>query len=584
MDLFRRMKSRLSTNNLSKQHKKGTSADFNGQGSHNNNNNHHHLFHHGSNQHGDASADSTRRAASQESDYNPSRPSPFSRLPDPILGRIFAYICPHGNDDNYLSSEDSLAGNGCPLCNSRDLAEASRVCRRWRSAAHPLLYKNVRLEQVHYCDLEEELWRRRNRRSFFSNGNTDSNEPVKTRMRLLYRSIQENEAIAKTVEFVKAPFWVREGCKQELTLLVSLLPNLRYVDLPQAVFTADHSCPLLSTMKSRSWNIRVMGWRSGAETSFINSVHDQPWRKLEIISLASMKIDDLQLQSVLHTLPNLHTIKLEQMTYLTDALFDTEQSIGFPLVKTLTIEECPNLTCAGLTRYLTVQRDMGHPTLESLTLTNTGFLPDQLNTLLALAPVLRVLSISAAVSRPCMPVAQIKHLTSSSLEEITYDITNSDSIKGLTLGAPSYYTYLADSLCGGMLPRLRKMHVNEARFAQKLKGTYTANTAHMPASYNGSIYSSSPSSPPPMPMPSPNNNTNGANSNNPFFQVLTPHNSGGAGGALDQKVNVYCKGHAEMTWKLYVWTCTENGSVAGGKAMAVIDMEPEKQGRDWGRG
>ncbi|KAF8460631.1 hypothetical protein BDZ91DRAFT_619968, partial [Kalaharituber pfeilii] len=385
------------------------------------------------------------------------------QLPAVILTTIFTYICPHGSDAGYLCSEDSLAGNGCPLCNTRDLAQVSKVCRKWRQAALKQLYQNVRLEQVHYCELEEELWRRRNRRSFFSNGNTDSNEPVKTRMRLLYRTAQENEEIANMILYVKAPFWVREGCKQELTLLVSLLPNLRYVDLPQAVYVADHSCPLLSTLKSRSSQLRLMGWKGGSETSFMHAAADQPWKMLEIISLSSMKIDDTQLQTVLCTLPHLQSIKLEDMTYLTDALFDADEtSMGFPQVKSLTIEECPNLTMKGIKQYLTIQSFS--PILAELTLTNTGIIPDHLNSILSIAPVLKKLSITAAVSKPCPPVSQLRHISSTSLRELTYDISNDDSSKGLTAGAPSYYTYLADSLCSGTLPSLRKMSVNEARF------------------------------------------------------------------------------------------------------------------------
>lgn len=545
MDLFRRLKSRLSSPNLRKEKKKKAAL----QETDRNAPNVHSGAHGGYGQQhcSDAFSNTSRRTASSDSTLSgKSFSSSFaSQLPVGILTNIFNYLCPHSSDEGYESSEDSLAGNGCPLCNTRDLSQASRVCRKWRAAARPLLYQNVRLEQVHYCELEEELWRRRNRRSFFSNPNTDSNEPVKVRMRLLYRTIQENEEIANTVLYLKAPFWVREGCKQELTLLVSLLPNLRYVDLPQAVYTADNSCPLLATMKSRSSHLRYMGWRAGSEQSFIHSGSDQPWKMLEVITLSNMKLDDTQLQSVLASMPNLKSIKLEEMAYLTDALFDTN-AMGFPLVKSLIIQECPKLTITGITEYLLSQ--CHEPTLEELTLTRSGFIPDQLNAILEIAPVLRVLSITCEVSKPCPSSKNLHYLSSTSLQEVTFDITNSDSSQGLTAGAPSYYQYLADSLCHGTLPKLKKMYVDEARFSVRLRGTYTPRTRT--SSDRGSAYSVTP--------------------------YITPNNSG----CTEQKVDVYCKGHTEVTWKQYMWICQSSSAPGGGrgsKMMMVVDMEPEKQ-------
>ena len=392
---------------------------------------------------------------------------------------------------------------------------------------------------MHYCGLEEELWERRNRRSFFSNADSDSNEPVKTRMKLLYRTIQENEGIAYTILYIKAPYWVREGCKQELTLLVSLVPNVRYIDLPQAAFTADSSCPLLATMKSRSSQLRLMRWESGAEQVFIHTGSEQPWKMLEVVSLSNMKIDDTQLQSVLVTLPHLRSVSLVEMAHLTDALFNSNaESMGFPLVKSLVVEQCCKITITGIKQYLLLQN--AEPTLEELTLTSTSIIPDQINSILDIAPALRVLSITCEVSKPCPPLSQLPYLSSTSLKEIKYDIVDSSSSEGLTSGAPSYYQYLADSLCAGKLPYLKKMYANEARFNVRLRGTYTAHTRD-----RGSTY--------------------------------TALNTG----RMQQNVDIYCKGHIDVTWKQYMWIC--HSSVAANEtgqekqSMLIVDMEPEKQ-------
>ena len=542
MDLFRRIKLRLSSSNLRKK-KNGAVQDIDRNG--------HSRGRYGNSDALSASNSSARTGSYESTVSNGKGPSFFlaSQLPVNVLTAIFSYVCPHSSDEGYESSEDSLAGNGCPLCNTRDLAHASQVCRKWRTAALGLLYRNIRLEQVHYCELEEELWRRRNRKSFFSNGSTDSNEQVKVRIKFLYRTIQENEQIANTVLYLKAPFWVREGCKQELALLISLIPNVRYIDLPQSVYTGDTSSPLLATMRSRSSQLRLMEWRAGGEHSLMQIASEQPWKMLEVISFSNLKLDDTQIQSILVSLPHLKSVTFEEMAYITDALFDSSnESLGFPLVKSLTIQECPKITIAGIKQYLLMQ--CTEPTLEELTLTNAGIIPDYVNSILDIAPVLKALSITCAVSKPCPPVSQLRYLSSKSLKKVTYDITNSDSSQGLTAGAPSYYQYLADSLCNGTLPSLTKLYVNEARFAIRTRGAYTPRTRDGDRSNTASAYTT------------------------PY---ITPNNSG----FTEQKVDIYCKGHSEVTWKQYKWVCQASnvagGGAQGSKMMTLIDMEPQKQ-------
>lgn len=60
-------------------------------------------------------------------------------LPTPVLERILTYICPHTRDSTYESSEESVMGDGCMLCDMRDLAQCALVCRRWAEVAQNLL-------------------------------------------------------------------------------------------------------------------------------------------------------------------------------------------------------------------------------------------------------------------------------------------------------------------------------------------------------------------------------------------------------------------------------------------------------------
>lgn len=66
-----------------------------------------------------------------------------SKLPENvrerILTAIFAFVSPHSQDEAYTSFENSMLEDGCMLCDTRDLANCSLVCRSWSKPAQALL-------------------------------------------------------------------------------------------------------------------------------------------------------------------------------------------------------------------------------------------------------------------------------------------------------------------------------------------------------------------------------------------------------------------------------------------------------------
>lgn len=62
-----------------------------------------------------------------------------AELPGPILERIFAFVCPHTQDETYESCEQSAIEDACMLCDLRDLAHCAQVSRRWRTLATKVL-------------------------------------------------------------------------------------------------------------------------------------------------------------------------------------------------------------------------------------------------------------------------------------------------------------------------------------------------------------------------------------------------------------------------------------------------------------
>jgi len=73
-----------------------------------------------------------------------SRPARYGRdftqrLSDDVLERIFADICPHTQDQTFEPSEHSSVGDGCMLCDLRDLAKTAQTCRKWYRVAQNML-------------------------------------------------------------------------------------------------------------------------------------------------------------------------------------------------------------------------------------------------------------------------------------------------------------------------------------------------------------------------------------------------------------------------------------------------------------
>lgn len=74
----------------------------------------------------------------------PLGPNYIKKLDRKTLSRIFGFVCPHALDTSYVISDQVDLGKGtCMLCNLRDLANCSRVCKSWQNPAMELLYVAV---------------------------------------------------------------------------------------------------------------------------------------------------------------------------------------------------------------------------------------------------------------------------------------------------------------------------------------------------------------------------------------------------------------------------------------------------------
>ncbi|RAK73806.1 F-box domain protein [Aspergillus fijiensis CBS 313.89] len=468
-------------------------------------------------------------------------------LPRPILHRIFAAVCPHTVDDSYETSEESMTEDGCMLCDMRDLAHCALVCQRWYLEARALLYSHVRIDPVHYCELEVELSAKRKRRSFL-NRNGEAIDAPQVRLRLFMQTVRESSDLGHRVLSLRMPYMTREASKSEIARTISVLPNLRYVDLPAGIFSDDPSClALKQELIGRCQDLRRMSYRHGAEGSFSQLPESPLWVNLEVLELSRLQIEPHILRMGLASFPHLRDLTLDDLPWLDDSAFSPSYSDTlppFPAVQRLTLRDTPNVTASGLVDFFSLP--LNRKTLHSLTLSSTGVLPSTYHQILSVAPQLRSFSVNQEVTRS-FPVDsnRVPPLASRSLALLHYEITSPSSpITGnLPPIAASYYTYLISSLMSHALPALRDLYVRDSSFPETLL-----------------------LAPPPRLL----GGGEGEGMGPQFFH-----------GGLAQPLNVYSKGLDELEWN---FTPYEPPSTRGRRASTTrpVSFHDAQLSRTWG--
>lgn len=435
-------------------------------------------------------------------------------------------------------------------------------------------YTSVRIDAVHYCYLEEELADKRKKGRHFrgkSNVPTAGEIPI-IRLGLFCRTVRENSALASQVLFLKVPYMTRETAKGDLARTVSALPNLRHVDLPDGFFTDDPSCiPLRQELQSRCPDIRKMMYRSGSEDALELLVH-RHWQSLEYLELSNLAIEPATLRIVLGSLPSLTELVLKGLEWMDDTIFHVAQNNTlpeFPALQSLTIEECPNLTAAGLAHYL--ESPYCRETLYSLTLKNTGVAVPDLHTFLFEASSLHHLAIIATVSKSItLQTQDLPPMTSISIKTLNFEIDSSEDAHGLQKPAESYYAYLATSLHANALPALTTVYVRDQAFTDLLL------LPPLPALPQGSPGSGSQKS-------RMSHMANGHTSVRGVFGPAMTNNS-----TFNQTLEVFSKGIDELEWVMTSITPPSRtgdrrGSASGARPISMMSAS-RGLGPQWAQG
>ncbi len=290
--------------------------------------------------------------------------------------------------------------------------------------------------------------------------------PTET-LKLFTRTVWAEKSLATMVHSLKIAYMTRESCKAELARCISVLPNLRYVDLPEGFFNDDPACGMLKQeLQAKCPDIRRMKYSSRSEQSLTNILHTRQWQSLEVLELVQINVETNMLLHVLSTFSILRELKMTDAALLDDMIFRPNPSLpAFPPLQKLTLENMPNVTAAGLASYLS--QGQNSEVLSSLSLTNTGVLPQTLHHILSRAPYLESLHIIEEVSRS-FPAEPVPYLASRSLKTLNYEITANNILAGFQTPVSSYYTYLMNSLHNNSLRGLRDLYVRDGDFHDNL--------------------------------------------------------------------------------------------------------------------
>ena len=314
----------------------------------------------------------------------------------------------------------------------------------------------MRIDTVHYCDREADLSAKRRRRSFIGRSGT-LKDPPQERLHLFSRSVRENHFLACQVQYLKTPYMTREVCKADLARTVSVLPNLRYVDLPESFYNDEPSSNTLKhELHARCGDIRQMKYAGGAEGSFQMLAQARQWPNLEALELLHLVVEPATIADILASLKALRRVKFTSLQSLDDSMFGSMHMRPFPPLTVLEFQDIPNISAKGLLACLSYPEIK--QSLKSLTLAKTGVLPSELFQILAVASSLTTLHVTEDVSQ-ALPQSQNPPLASRSLRVLHYEISSANSSpRGLSSPSDSYYSWLSSSIFNGSLPSLSHLY------------------------------------------------------------------------------------------------------------------------------
>jgi hypothetical protein len=418
----------------------------------------------------------------------------------------------------------------------------------------PSRYHSIRIDSVHYCEREIDLSERRKRKSRFDRNGVPE-DAAGARLHLLCRTLRDDPTrLGKLVQYFKTPYMLRESSAPTLARTIAVLPNLRYVDLPEGLFMDDPAHHTLKLeIQARCSGLRKMTYLAGSERSLETLSRGNIWPNLEVLELGRINMDPAVLRQVLAMLRYLRALKASDCRILDDDIFRYNDVLpAFPSLEELILNDIPRVTAAGLVVYLS--RDDTKHSLKVLSLSNTGIHPAALHDVLANAPRLVTLSINGQVDHPFPSHGvPIPPLSNWSLETLRYEITATPTTSPYASITAGYYNYLALSLFAGGLPRLAAIYVRDQNFPDLLLGLPPpmpgfASSPHRPSSAGSTgMFSTGGGGLSPSNTGGYHHPPSRFSSNNPFASAFnSPQGPGML--SLNQTLEIFTKGDDDLDW------------------------------------
>ena len=328
----------------------------------------------------------------------------------------------------------------------------------------------MRIDPVHYCQLEALLAEKRKKTSRFDR-NGIPEDPAQARLRLFRRTVRDDPTrLGKMVEFLKIPYMLRESSHVELAQTIAVLPNLHYVDLPEGMFSDEAAFSTLKLeVQARCPNIRKMTCNAGSQGSLAALATGRVWTKLEVLELNGVDVDPMTMRNALGSLQNLRALKVSDSQALSDEVLIADDGLPtLPPLEELILRNTPRLTVQGLMDYLAWLETQ--EALKVLTLQDTGVHPSNLGDILSLAPNLKTLAIQAQVAEAFPHNQGIPPMSSRSLETLRFEISASSSAGLYAQYESGYYNFLASSILNGGFVNLRRLYVLDDTMPEQLQG------------------------------------------------------------------------------------------------------------------
>jgi hypothetical protein len=292
--------------------------------------------------------------------------------------------------------------------------------------------------------------------------------------KLLTNALRENPSLAAVVEYIKLAYNFREYHRGHTARLAQTCPNVRFVDVGDSFYQASQDTELLrSELEVNCSRLSMMKFSKGSAGYFHRLANRNPWKFLETLTLEDIKVDQQTFRKVIAALPALYKLVLHSLEGVSDEVFTVAAGVpDFPAIPEIEFHDMPEITAAGLVKYLS-----GHvasPAVKTLTLRYTGVEIETLHYLLAATSRLRSLTIIDRVEKP-LPLKQPPIIRSSSLQTLHYEIKEDAYDAPVAHPAESYHAYLANSILGGGLPELVTIYTLDQQMVFRLNTTSLAH-------------------------------------------------------------------------------------------------------------